>query len=219
VAQLPLDQELEEVVREPMAAWAADRRDRAELGRMRLPGAQPPLRLPEHHEHRWRLSRDAELGQEVSFGDVATAETVHTCAMATSTDHRSTILRIYEAFGTGDLPAIMERIADEVDWGLDPEAPVVKSVPWAGRVTTKEEVASVYFAGVGSTLQVDAFEPLVVAQDGDHVASVLRSSFTVRATGKQIDALECHFFTFGHDGRIAAYRPILDTAAFISAFS
>lgn len=93
----------------------------------------------------------------------------------TTADHRSTILQIYQAFGTGDVPAIMERIADEVDWGLDPEAPVVKAVPWAGRVTTKEEVASAYFAGVGSTLQVEAFEPLAVAQDGDHVASILQT--------------------------------------------
>jgi ketosteroid isomerase-like protein len=137
----------------------------------------------------------------------------------TTADHRSTILQIYQAFGTGDMPAIMERIADKVDWGLDPDAPVVKAVPWARRVTTKEEVASVYFAGVGSTLQVDAFEPLAVAQDGDHVASVLNAGFTVRATGKRITAMECHYFTFGPDGRIVAYRPILDTAAFIEAFS
>lgn len=139
--------------------------------------------------------------------------------MATTSDHRSTILQIYGAFGTGDLPSIMERIADEVDWGLDPAAPVVAAVPWVARVTAKEEVASVYFAGVGGTLEVNGFEPLAVAQDGDHVASVLRTSFTVRATGKRIEGLECHFFTFGSDGRITAYRPILDTAAFIEAFS
>lgn len=128
--------------------------------------------------------------------------------MTTIPDHRSSILGIYQAFGTGDLPAIMEKIADEVDWGLDPEAPVVRALPWAGRVTTKEQVASVYFAGVASTLEVTAFEPLAVAQDGDHVAAVLRTGFVVRATGKSIDALECHFFTFGPDSRVVAYQPI-----------
>ncbi len=41
----------------------------------------------------------------------------------------------------------------------------------------------------------------------------------MKATGKTIDALETHFFTFGPDGRIVRYRPIIDTAAFIDAFT
>ena len=114
---------------------------------------------------------------------------------------------------------IVAAIADEVDWGLDPGAPVVAAVPWAARVTTREQVMSVYFAGVAGTLEVTRFEVLAVAQDGDHVASILHTGFTVKATGKGIDALECHFFTFGPEGKIVSYRPILDTAAFIAAFA
>lgn len=144
---------------------------------------------------------------------------MHTRGMTGPADHRSTILGLYGAFGKGDLSTIAAAIADEVDWGLDPGAPVVAAVPWAARVTTKEQVLSVYFAGVAGTLDVTRFEVLAVAQDGDHVASVLQTGFVAKATGKSIDALECHFFTFGREGTIVAYRPILDTAAFIAAFT
>jgi ketosteroid isomerase-like protein len=137
----------------------------------------------------------------------------------TSSDHRSTVLGIYAAFGRGDIAGVLSAVGDEPDWGLDPDAAVVAAVPWLGRVNTKDEVGSGYFAGVAGDLEWHAFEPMAVGQDGDHVVAVLRASFTVRATGKGIDALETHFFTFGPDGRIARYRPILDTAAFIDAFT
>lgn len=142
-------------------------------------------------------------------------------AMMTSppADPRSTVLEAYAAFGRGDIAGVLAAVADEPDWGLDPDAPVVAAVPWAARVHTRDEVASVYFAGVAGDLEWHGFEPLAVGQDGDHVVAVLRAHFTVRATGKAIDALETHFFTFGPDGRIIRYRPIIDTEAFIAAFT
>ena len=137
----------------------------------------------------------------------------------TETDYRSIVLGIYGAFGQGDIPAVLAAVADEPDWGLDPDAPIVSAVPWLARVHTRDEVGSVYFAGVGTDLEWHAFEPLAVGQDGDHVVAAIRAHFTVRATGKTVDDLETHFFTFGPDGRIARYRPVVDTAAFIEAFS
>jgi len=136
-----------------------------------------------------------------------------------SPDHRSTVLGMYSAFGRGDIASVLAAIADEPDWGLDPDAPVVVAVPWLARVSTKHEVGSGYFAAVAADLEWHGLEPLAVGQDGDHVVATLRASFTVRATGKSVDALETHFFTFAPDGRVARYRPIIDTAAFIDAFT
>jgi ketosteroid isomerase-like protein len=136
----------------------------------------------------------------------------------TTTDHRSTVLDMYAAFGRGDIGAVLAAIAENVDWGLDPASPVVAAVPWLARVTTKAEVGSRYFGGVGGDLEWHAFEPLAVGQDGDQVVTALRVHFTVKATGKTVDELEAHHFTFGDDGRIVRYRPILGTEAFIAAF-
>jgi ketosteroid isomerase-like protein len=145
----------------------------------------------------------------------------HSRAMTTtgtSTDNRSTILDIYAAFGRGDIAGVLRGVADEVDWGLDPADPLVAAVPWLARVTTKDEVATRYFGGAGGDLDWHAFEPLAVGQDGDQVVSAIHVHFTVKATGRTVDALEAHHFTFGPDGRIAAYRPILDSAALLAAF-
>jgi ketosteroid isomerase-like protein len=136
----------------------------------------------------------------------------------TTTDHRSTVLDMYAAFGRGDMDTLLAGIADEVDWGLDPASPIVESVPWLARVTTKAEVAASYFAGVGRDLEFHAFEPLAVAQDGDQVVTALRVHFTVKATGRTVELVEAHHFAFGDDGRVVRYRLITDTAAFIAAF-
>jgi len=146
----------------------------------------------------------------------------HNAVMTTfpsAADHRSTVLGMYAAFGRGDIAGVLAAVADEPDWGLDPDSPVVAAVPWAARVHTRDEVAAGYFAAVARELEWHGLEPLAVGQDGDHVVAVLRAHFTVRATGKTIDALETHFFTFAPDGRITRYRPIIDTAAFIDAFT
>lgn len=137
----------------------------------------------------------------------------------TNSDYRSTVLEMYAAFGRGDIAGVLSAVGEEVEWGLDPDAPVVAAVPWLALVSTRDEVGSVYFAAVAADLEWHAFEPLAVGQDGDHVVAAIRVSFTVRATGKAVDALEAHFFTFGPDAHIARYRPILDTAAFIDAFT
>lgn len=137
----------------------------------------------------------------------------------THTDHRSTVLELYAAFGRGDLDGMAATIADSVDWGLDPRDPVVKAVPWLANVRTKDEVFAGYFFHVGNDLDVTAFEPYAIAVDGDNVVTALRIAFTVKATGKSIDVLESHWFTLGADGRIVKYRPILDTQAFVEAFT
>ena len=55
-------------------------------------------------------------------------------------DARGRILAVYEAFGRGDLPAVLEAIADKVDWGVERDNPVVDAVPYVGNVTTRDEV-------------------------------------------------------------------------------
>jgi len=44
------------------------------------------------------------------------------------------------AFGRGDIAGVLDAIADDPDWGLDPDAAVVAAVPWAARVRTRDEV-------------------------------------------------------------------------------
>ena len=126
-------------------------------------------------------------------------------------DNRETVLRLYEAFGKGDLESVLAEVADEVDWGLEAGHPALDVAPWLANVRTKSEVPG-YFAGLGGSAEFHDFHPIFVAADGDQVVSLIHEDFTVRATGKHVVTTAVHHFTFGEDGRIARYRPIVDSA-------
>lgn len=127
------------------------------------------------------------------------------------TDHITTTQEIYAAFGQGDLPAILERIDDRPDWCMDlpEEVHGAKAVPFLRHVSSKDDVAAIYFGNVAKSLNTHRFVPKSFFADGDDVIVVLEHEFTVRSTGRRVDIEEIHHFTFGADGRIVRYRPFL----------
>jgi ketosteroid isomerase-like protein len=50
-----------------------------------------------------------------------------------------TARQMYEAFGRGDVEAILERVTDDVDWSTDAS---IKSAPWYGPRHGKEGVCA-----------------------------------------------------------------------------
>ena len=122
---------------------------------------------------------------------------------------------IYEAFGRGDLAAILELCTDDVDWAADS---AMELAPWHGVKHGKAEVPS-FFAGIAQTGPVIEFTPLSFAgnDDGD-VLVFLRYAFTVTATGKDVATNLHHYFRF-RDGKVAYYRGSEDTALIASALS
>lgn len=135
------------------------------------------------------------------------------------TDNITVIQEIYAAFGRGDLDTILAAVADEPDWGFDvPEhVPGAKAVPFLCNLTTKTDVAEIYFGSVVREMEFHAFVPRSFLADGDDVVTVIDLDFTVRSTGRRIQGQEVHHFTLT-DGKIVRYRPFLDTATFIEAF-
>ena len=126
-----------------------------------------------------------------------------------------TVKTIYEAFGRGDVDAILERCTDDVDWAADA---AIEVAPWHGTKHDKAELPS-FFAGIEQTGPVTEFTPLSFAgnADGD-VMVFLRYAFTVTATGKDVATNLHHYFRF-RDGKVAYYRGSEDTALIASALS
>lgn len=118
---------------------------------------------------------------------------------------------IYEAFGRGDLEGVLAAVADDVDWGLEPGHPALEVAPWLANIRTKAEAPG-YFGGLAEAIEFHEFRPIVVAADGNHVVSLIHEDFTVRATGKHVVTTAVHHFTFGPDGLVVRYRPIVDSA-------
>ena len=125
-----------------------------------------------------------------------------------------TIQQVYDAFGRGDVAAILEVVHDDVDWASEAASRVA---PWYGVRRGKDGVAG-FFEALGSTMQVEEFTPLSFAANDSDVFSVVRFRVTARATGKTAAMHLHHFFTF-RDGKIVYYRGTEDTAQTLEVLS
>ena len=126
-----------------------------------------------------------------------------------------TARQMYEALGHGDLPAILDRVADDVDWSTDAAIP---SAPWYGPRRGKDGVAS-FFEAVGAAQLITEFTPLAYASNGDgDVMVFIRYAFTVAATGKNV-AMNMHHYWKFRDGKACYVRSSEDTAQVAAAFS
>jgi len=118
----------------------------------------------------------------------------------------------YEAFGRGDVPALAELMADDIEW-VDPGDP--DENPLAGTYRGKEEVLG-WFGKLAEQVDFSAFEPRdFIAQD-DKVVSLVHAEATVRSTGRSMVQDEAHVWTF-RDGKVARFQIYLDTAAAAAA--
>ena len=70
-----------------------------------------------------------------------------------------TARQMYQAFGRGDVQAILDLVTDDVDWSTDA---AIASAPWYGPRHGKDGVAS-FFEAIGKTGPVTEFTPLAYA--------------------------------------------------------
>jgi ketosteroid isomerase-like protein len=120
----------------------------------------------------------------------------------------------YEAFGRGDIPALLDLLTDDVEWTL--QGPSV--IPFAGTRYGREGVAE-FFSALDETLEFEQFEPREFVAQGDTVVVVvvgIERSLS-KATGRTIEQEWAHVNTL-KDGKIAKFRAFGDTAAYVEAF-
>jgi ketosteroid isomerase-like protein len=118
-----------------------------------------------------------------------------------------TITAVYEAFGRGDVAAILDAVTDDVDWAAEAAS---SAAPWYGVRHGRDAVAA-FFSDFGSTMEVEEFTPVSFAANDSDVLTVVRFRSRSRATGKSEEMNLHHWFTF-RDGKIAHYRGSEDTA-------
>ena len=118
-----------------------------------------------------------------------------------------TIMGVYEAFGRGDVAAILDAVTSDVDWAAEADPAVA---PWHG-VRHGQEAVAAFFGEFGSTMEVEESTPVSIAANDTDVLSVVHFRARSRATGKTAAMNLHHFFKF-RDGKIAYYRGTEDTA-------
>jgi ketosteroid isomerase-like protein len=128
--------------------------------------------------------------------------------------NRETVQAMYEAFGRGDVPAILERVSEDVRWESFPNGNAGQDagVPWLAERRGRDGVAE-FFAIVGEAHEYHSFECKAVLADADetYVAALIEIDVTVRATGHRLRDEHIHLWTFGDDGLVTALQHHVDT--------
>ena len=120
------------------------------------------------------------------------------------------VRRGYEAFGRGDLDAMLKLYSPDAEW-VTPGPP---ELPLAGTRRGPAEIAQ-FFGLLNELIEVQSFEVRTFVADGDHVVVLGFESSRFKPTGKVISFDWAHVFTL-EDGRIVRFQDYYDTAAVVA---
>jgi ketosteroid isomerase-like protein len=130
----------------------------------------------------------------------------------------TTVQSIYEAFGKGDVPAILDLLADDVEWESWADNSAVKAgVPTMVPRHGKDEV--VQFFETAGQMKITDLQILNMMEGGNEVAVefVLEADLPAWGGGHYRDE-EIHLWTLDEEGKVTRLRHYIDTAKHIAAF-
>lgn len=130
--------------------------------------------------------------------------------MGTTTliSNASTVANLYEAFGRGDIPYILNHIADDCKWIGAGEG----SLPPGGTYTGKDAVN--FFIRLNEMEEFNAFNPVAIHNINDNeVVAFGNMIATSRATGKTISDDWVMHWKFNEEGKVVYFHDFFDTAA------
>ncbi len=125
------------------------------------------------------------------------------------------VQEIYEAFGKGDVPAILEKLSEDVAWEQWRE----NHAQTAGTNHLAErrgrDGAAQFFAIVGQ-MEIHDFKVLDLIAGDRQVAVEVEIDASLPGGGRFHDE-ELHLWTFGDDGLVTRMRHYTDTAKHMAA--
>jgi ketosteroid isomerase-like protein len=129
-----------------------------------------------------------------------------------------TVQGIYQSFGKGDVPAILDVLADDVEWeAWESNTSVKAGVPWMTPRHGKADV--VHFFETTGQMEIVDLQVLNMMEGGSQVAVefVLEANLPSWGGGHYRDE-EMHLWTFNDEGKVVRLRHYTDTAKHIAAF-
>lgn len=128
-------------------------------------------------------------------------------------DNKRVVQSIFEAFGRGDVPGVLEHLSEDVTW----KAPGPDTIPYFGD-RRGHGGATEFFVKLGTTVDFEHFEPGAFVAEDDRVVVLGRERGRVKRTGKSFDNEWALVFTFG-GGKVTGFQCYENTAAIAEAFS
>ncbi len=129
--------------------------------------------------------------------------------------HAAVVEELYSAFGRGDIPVILDLLAEDVRWETWADAFAQRAgVPWLQQRTGRDGAAE-FFRVVGA-FEIAEFAVLSIMADESQVAAEISIDAAVPGGGRYRDE-ELHLWSFDSDGKISRMRHYVDTAKHIAA--
>jgi ketosteroid isomerase-like protein len=129
--------------------------------------------------------------------------------MTATTDTATVVRAIYDDFGRGDIPAVLENFDPDMVW-------VESTGLIAGTYQGPQAIVDGVFAPIGNEWETFLVEPERVVADGDVCVAVGTYRGTYRATGTSMTARFAHVWQM-RDGRLVHFEQIADTESFNAA--
>lgn len=123
------------------------------------------------------------------------------------------VMEVFARFGRGDVPAIVEMLADNVV--IDFYGPSV--VPYAGHWEGKAK-AQKFFETVLSNVEIHQFDPLEFIAERDKVVVFGHLRLTAKTTGGSIESDFAHVITV-QDGKWTHFRDFMNSVVAANAFA
>jgi uncharacterized protein len=122
-------------------------------------------------------------------------------------DNIQVVRELFAALARGDAQAVLDTLADDVEWRL--AGPT--QVTYAGIRRGKDKVADL-FKVIAEASEFEQFEAEEFLAQGDKVVALGHERQRIKSTGQVVENDWAMVFTL-RDGKIARYRNYVDTAA------
>lgn len=132
----------------------------------------------------------------------------------TTVSNLQTVHDIYAAFGRGDIPFIMDAIADNAVWEHSGDPALL---PFAGTFSGKAEILQ-FFQLLGGNANHTTFVPSNFREEGSKVINDIYLEGVTRTTGKPYTANSIFTWTFDDNGKISHWKNEGDTSSLEAAF-
>lgn len=133
--------------------------------------------------------------------------------MGTTSSPLDVVKAAYAAFGSGNIPAILELADEDIDWTFRGAKGLAYTGSFRGRSAVEK-----WFASVAQADDIQAFEPREFLAGSDHVTVLGSERTRALPDGKVFETEWVHVFTV-RDGRVTRFWGMYDTQAAAAARS
>lgn len=127
---------------------------------------------------------------------------------------------MYEAFGRGDVPAILALMSPDMamdDWTNN--TAVDSGIVASMRPRHGQDGAVAFFQALNDNVEFLRFDVTNMLAGSDQVAVTVSLEIRIKPTGKTVSDDMIHLWTFDAEGKATRFLHYLDTAKAIAAYS